>query len=145
MITVSDNFDRAIYLNLVEIWMETGIWKSERGDDYAVIKNTIDVGGKIFYVTEEHKIMGGCWLTTDKRRLYLHHFAIAKDFQNRGYGKLLLQRVLDYAQSINLSIKLEVHSQNYQAISLYKKYGFDLLSDYQVYIIRSFNHLEEEK
>ena len=36
-------------------------------------------------------------------------------------------------------VKLEVHVTNLKAINLYKKYGFEYLGDYKVYIIRDIN------
>ena len=39
-------------------------------------------------------------------------------------------------KAIGLQLKLEVQRDNAAAIALYRKAGFDLLGDYDVYIIR---------
>jgi ribosomal protein S18 acetylase RimI-like enzyme len=38
-----------------------------------------------------------------------------------------------------LQVKLEVHSTNYKAINLYKKFGFTHLGEYKVFITRDIS------
>ena len=129
--------DFSIVLNL---WKQTGLGDEKRGDNEAVILNTIKTGGKFIMMIESHseQLIGTSWITNDHRRLYLHHFGIAKQFQGKGYSKPLLEESLKFAKKTGLQIKLEVHKNNTIARRLYEKYAFKYLGDYLVYIIRAF-------
>lgn len=120
------------------IWTETGVGNPARGDNIELILNTIKFGGKFLVLLYQNQLIGTSWITNDQRRLYLHHFAIVKKFQKRGFGKLLLEASMTYAKETGLQIKLEVHKENRPALNLYKNYGFKYLGDYDVYIIRKY-------
>lgn len=54
----------------------------------------------------------------------LHNIAVLPKEQGRGYGRLLLTDVLDYAQQHQLTAFLEVRQSNRAAIALYESAGF---------------------
>lgn len=53
----------------------------------------------------------------------LHNIAVLPTEQGRGYGRLLLTDVLDYAQQYQLTVFLEVRQSNQAAIALYESAG----------------------
>jgi len=120
------------------LWETIGLGDKKRGDNESVILKTIKSGGKFILMLEKttNNLIGTSWITNDYRRLYLHHFGIAKEFQGKGLSKPLLQESLLFAKTTGLQIKLEVHKNNKIACNLYEKYGFSYLGDYLVYIIR---------
>lgn len=128
------------YPALLNLWESTGLGGAQRGDDAEVIRRTLQAGGKLFLLekSSDHGIIGSSWLTNDGRRIYLHHFGISPGSQGQGLAKPLLKASVDYARSLNLQLKIEVHRQNTIALNLYKKFGFNYLGDYDVYIIRKF-------
>lgn len=128
----------ADYPHVAEIWERTGISTPGRGDSAEVIENTLRRKGRLLVLVDKARdtVIGTSWLTNDGRRLYLHHFAIAPEFQGRGLSKPLLRASLQVAREAGLQIKLEVHQDNERALSLYKNAGFQRLGDYDVYIIR---------
>jgi len=87
------------------------------------------------------KIIGTSWITCDGRRLLLNHFGILPDFQGKGLSKILLKESLQFAKKTGLQVKLEVHSSNLRAINLYNKFGFKLLKEYCIYIIRDISNM----
>ncbi len=129
------------YSQVLEVWNKTEMGGEQRGDDRNSIKTTLQKNGELFVLIDNNtgKIIGTSWITNDGRRLYLHHFGILPEYQSRGLSKLLIEKSLEFAKKLNMQIKLEVHESNYVALSLYKKYGFKYLGDYDVYIIRKFN------
>ncbi|MEN8121140.1 MAG: GNAT family N-acetyltransferase [Bacteroidota bacterium] len=129
------------YHKLMRLWNVTGLNTPGRGDNEIIIERTISVGGKLLVMLDERKdkIVGSSWLTSDGRRLYLHHFGILPEFQGRGLSKSLLSKSLAYAKEIGQQIKLEVHQNNTIAKNLYKKASFKYLGDYEVYIIRDIS------
>ncbi|MDT8308080.1 MAG: GNAT family N-acetyltransferase [Bacteroidales bacterium] len=128
------------YKKLSKLWFITGLSTPQRGDDDEVIKKTLAQGGKLLVmeIKETLDLIGSSWITNDGRRLYLHHFAIHPAHQGKKYAIPLVDLSLQYAKSLNMQIKLEVHKDNVPAINLYTKNGFSYLGDYLVFIIRSF-------
>lgn len=134
-------YKKGDYSKFIDFWVETDLGRPERGDDETVILRTIKLGGRFLVLEDENTgiIIGTSWITSDGRRLYLHHFGIRPQYQNMGFAKQLTIESLRIAKETGLQIKLEVHKENHKAIGLYKKYGFKYLGDYDVYIIRKYN------
>ncbi len=135
------NFTNSDYSDLTNLWNITGLNTPGRGDNLQTIKQTLSLGGKLWLMFLDKKLIGSSWLTTDGRRLYLHHFCIHPDFQGQKLSKPLLKKSLNYAKKLNQQIKLEVHQNNHIAKKLYINYGFKYLGDYEVYIIRNLNNI----
>ena len=114
-----------------------------RGDSSDTIKRTLQMGGKLLVMKSKStgKICGTSWMTYDGRRILLHHFGILPEFQGKGLSKILLGESLKFVKSKDTQVKLEVHSDNSKAIELYRKFGFKLLGDFNVYIIRDVSNL----
>ncbi len=134
------DYRKGDFSRVEKLWSATGMGGIERGDDEKVIEKTLKYGGKLLILenTSTREIIGTSWLTSDGRRIYLHHFGIRPVDQGKGYSKLLLKESLNFARSSGMQIKLEVHQKNTKALTLYKNYGFKYLGDYEVYIIRNY-------
>ena len=131
------------YNQISELWSMTGLGNPERGDNDETIKRTLVLGGKLLVIVSKTsgKIIGTSWMTCDGRRILLHHFGILPDFQQKGLSKVLLKESLKVVKNTGMQVKLEVHSSNLRAINLYNKFGFKLLKDYCIYIIRDMSNL----
>ncbi len=129
---------------LNELWIETGLGGTQRGDSKEIIEQCIQIGGKLILLenTNTKEIIGSSWMTFDGRRIHLHHIGVKPAFQNKGFGKLLTKESLKYAKEKDYQIKLEVHPDNKKAIELYKKLGFSYLGDYDIYIIRDIDSIQ---
>jgi ribosomal protein S18 acetylase RimI-like enzyme len=129
--------------NISSFWDLTGMGSPERGDSKQIVETTIRIGGALLIMEEKDtgRISGTSWMTYDGRRILLHHFGILPELQGNGLSKILLKESLQFVKSKGIQIKLEVHSTNFKAISLYKKFGFRHLGEYNVYIIRDISNL----
>ena len=131
------------YPQVNQLWIDTGVGGAERGDDDTVIQRTLSLGGKLFLLlSADEKIVGTSWISTDGRRTYIHHFAIAPQFQGVGLANQLLLHSLQYAKKEGLQVKLEVYRHNLKALNLYKKFKFTSLGDLEVLIIRKLTDLD---
>lgn len=130
---------------IAQLWSDTGMGGSARGDSAETIERTLHSGGKLFILenTETKEVIGTSWLTHDHRRIYMHHFGIKPAYQGKGFAHILLKSSIDFSRKSGMQLKLEVHRDNLKAIQLYKKAGFNYLGDYEVYIIRDFSTLQE--
>lgn len=129
--------------SIARFWESSGMGSPERGDTRKVVEDTIKLGGNLLVLEEKgtERICGTSWMTFDGRRILLHHFGILPEFQGTGLSKILLNESLQFVKSKGVQVKLEVHSNNFKAINLYKKFGFRHLGDYTVYIIRDVENL----
>ena len=136
----SDDYEQ---INL--LWKETGLGGSQRDDNLQVINSTLANGGKLIILehSAQNLIIGTAWLTTDTRRIYLHHFCVKPTYQNKGISHLLCNESIKFAKEKKMQIKLEVHKDNLIATELYKKHGFTYLGDYDVYIIRDLSIIDK--
>lgn len=123
---------------IIELWDLTDMGSPERGDNEKTIEESIHLGGNLLIMEriKTGRICGTSWLTYDGRRVHLHHFGILPECQGNGLSKLLLMESLKFVREKGVQVKLEVHSNNEKAINLYKKFGFQHLGNYNVYIIR---------
>ncbi|MCY1633211.1 GNAT family N-acetyltransferase [Marinifilum sp. D737] len=120
------------------LWELTGLADEKRADSALTIEKSLQFGGK-FWILEDltsDECIGTIWLTNDSRRLYLHHLGVHPNYQQKGYGRLLSEKALQFAKKTNMQIKLEVHEENKYAIKLYQKLGFKYLDKYDVMIKR---------
>ena len=129
---------------IIHFWDLTDMGSPERGDNRKTILDTINIGGCMLVMEEKStgRICGTSWMTFDGRRILLHHFGILPEFQGRGLSKSLLKESLQFIKKKGYQVKLEVHTTNSKAINLYKKFGFQHLGDYNVFIIRDISKLQ---
>jgi len=128
------------YFNEVnQFWQNNGLGGAYRGDTPDIIEKTILAGGKLLLMLSANKVIGTSWITHDSRRSYIHHFGISADFRRKGLGYKLMQATMEFVSTLNYQVKLEVHNDNQDAISLYHKFGFSYLGDYIVLIKRDLN------
>ncbi len=77
------------YDEIAHFWEITGMGNPERDDNKDTIRRTIDIGGNllVMQIRDTDRICGTSWLTTDGRRMLLHHFGILPEYQGRGLSK----------------------------------------------------------
>jgi ribosomal protein S18 acetylase RimI-like enzyme len=110
-----------------------------RGDTAEVVERTLRQEHARFLLLVDAgtgDVVGTSWISSDGRRLYLHHFAVKPSHQGRGLSRILLLASLEHARAAGLQMKLEVNRANTRAVELYKGAGFKSLGDYEVYILR---------
>ncbi|MFO7864947.1 MAG: GNAT family N-acetyltransferase [Salinivirgaceae bacterium] len=127
------------YKEINDLWKLLGMGGKERGDDANIIQRTLKNGGVFFVARTGADIIGTAWVTTDQRRLYLHHMGVHPDFQNQGIGTQMLSKCIEWGEQTGLQMKLEVNPVNEVAVAVYEKAGFKRLGDYNVFIIRNYD------
>jgi ribosomal-protein-alanine N-acetyltransferase len=131
------------YPGIANLWKVTDMDNPVRGDNRETIERTLKHGGKMLIMESisTKQVIGTSWMTNDGRRILLHHFGILPEFQGKGLSKILLKESFKFVKETGIQVKLEVHSQNIKAVSLYNKFGFKQLPGYNVYIIRDISKM----
>ncbi len=92
------------YEQINSLWKATGMGGEVRGDTKAVIENTLKYGTKFLILEKGNEIIGTFWMTTDKRRIYLHHFSIKPNYKGKGLSKLLIEASMDFIKEQKLQV-----------------------------------------
>ena len=71
-------------------------------------------------------VMGGF----DGRRGYVHHLAVDPDYQNEGYGKLMMDHLIKQFKTLRVvKIHLFVETRNKKVIEFYRSLGWAIRDD----------------
>jgi len=132
------NYQSKDFERLIKLWKATGIYGAERKDDEKSIEKCNSLGGKMLIMEniKNKLIVGSSWMTVDGRRLYLHHFCIAPEYQRQGLGKAMAYASLEFIKKTGCQTKIEVQKANIRAKNLYEKLGFFSYTDYDIYMMR---------
>ncbi len=133
------DYRKGDFPSLQNLWIKTGMGDEERGDTEEIVERCNERGGKLLVMEnpETGEVIGSSWMTWDGRRVFLHHFGILPDWQNRGLGMMLAEESMKWIRDKGQQVKLEVHKQNEPARRLYEKLGFFSYNDYVIYMRRS--------
>lgn len=78
-----------------------------------------------FVLADKNSVVGFVFAVKIFDQLEILNLGIQKEFQGRGFAKLLLQNVLDFCEDNDISkVFLEVRQNNLPAVNLYKGFGF---------------------
>ncbi|MBM3232123.1 GNAT family N-acetyltransferase [Candidatus Pacearchaeota archaeon] len=116
--------------DLVNIEMSSGYHenpsKSEITKLFLNFFNSSRPNAYVIYMNE--KAIGYFAFRIIRNNCELDYIAVSKDYQGKGYGKKLIDKLLNLCKKLEIDkIKLSVRSSNNIAINLYKLYGFVII------------------
>ena len=78
----------------------------------------------------DRKVIGVVIGAFDGRRGYVHHLAVSPEFQNKGYGKQLMEELHKRFRNLNVQkVHLFIEKYNADVINFYKKLGWEIRDD----------------
>lgn len=102
------------------------------------LQNVFNSENDLYLIAEENnEILGICNLTSFKRERLAHRAEISISVKKQMWGKHigteLLRKTLEFARNTKKIkvISLEVRTDNISAVSLYKKFGFEIMGTYK--------------
>lgn len=104
-------------------------------DTEAALKTILDTENFDTYLLySDAKIIGMCNVNRQQDKLYIFGLGILPEYRNQGYGKQMINLLLEELILIkNKRILLEVSSDNESALALYKNSGFVVQEQYDYY------------
>jgi len=88
--------------------------------------DSLNAGYSCWALEEDADIIGYAVLMLAIDEAHLLNISIAKERQNQGYGRILLQKMMEIARTYGAAhMFLEVRVSNRSAITLYEKVGFN--------------------
>lgn len=81
------------------------------------------------FVSEFSVDVGACSVYCDTQNAYISSIALKKDYMQHGIGKKIMENVKTHAIDKSCSlIRLEVAEDNRNAVSYYRKNGFEMIN-----------------
>ena len=121
-----DDFDLTLAIKATSLrpYIEE-IWGWDDAVQYAYHKENF-APENIRILLIENQEFGYVETTEDDREIFLVNLLIKKDFQKKGLGSLVMNRLWQKAVAGNKSLRLEVFKVNKKATAFYKKLGFQV-------------------
>lgn len=114
--------------------LEETLFPSDIRSSKASIIHSIKSSTQLVIIQEQDNDKIGCAiLFVFKKSCRIYSIAIAQEFQHNGYGKQLMQHIIDFANSSKRNILLEVRKNNESLISFYTSFGFQTLYELHNY------------
>jgi ribosomal protein S18 acetylase RimI-like enzyme len=125
-----ENYSMKCYANVVKLWRKAGISVGSSDTEEEIEKmlkrnpNLLLIGKlneKIIAI-----VMGGF----DGRRGYVHHLAVDPIYQKKGYGKMIMDELIDRFCKIGVhKIHLFIEKDNKEVVNFYKNLNWQLRDD----------------
>ncbi len=120
------------YHKCSNIWDITKFPHTEEFKEQIINKNRI-----VYIYKIDNEFIGECNIvfengeyTIPKRRIYLSHLIVKKEYRNKGIGSEILKYIIELYKKYGYSeITLGVDCENSGAIHIYEKYGFRIYED----------------
>ena len=88
-------------------------------------QSSMEAGNSSIVLKYKKNILGYAFFTVVGTDSHLLNITVSKNYQGRGYGKKILEKVLFQSKVLGATIVfLEVRVSNYRAIDFYEKFGF---------------------
>ena len=98
----------------------------EKGEGFVLVKEQRIIGYSAVLVNDEpaYEKIEGNWLTNDDF-VVVHRVAISEKYLGKGYGKMILKRIEDFAVSKNVySIKADTNFDNIAMMKIFESSGY---------------------
>jgi len=118
------------YDQIIDIWEKAGI-NVGSSDTKEEIEKMLNRNPSLFLVGKMNgKIIAVVLGGYDGRRGYVHHLAVDPEYQNKGYGKKLMDELMfRFKKKKAHKIHLFIERYNRSVIDFYKKLGWEIRDD----------------
>jgi ribosomal protein S18 acetylase RimI-like enzyme len=125
-----EKFSMNMYNDVVQLWRNAGISVGS-SDTKIELKRMLKRNPGLFLIGKlKDKIIAVVMGGFDGRRGYVHHLAVERKFQKRGYGKMMLNELIKKFRSMGVhKIHLFIEKSNINVISFYKNLGWQMRED----------------
>lgn len=125
-----EQFNMKDYPAIINIWERAGI-NVGSSDTKEEIEKMLNRNPTLFLVgILDHNLIAVVLGGYDGRRGYVHHLAVDPDYQNKGYGKKLMDELMFRFKKMKVhKVHLFIEKYNRSVIDFYKKLGWEIRDD----------------
>jgi len=123
-------FSMKYYDDVIQIWKTSGISVGS-SDEREEIRRVLHKNPGLFLVgLIDKKVIAVVIGASDGRRGYVHHLAVSPDYQNKGYGRKIMEELHERFRNLNVhKVHLFIEKYNEDVINFYKKLGWEIRDD----------------
>lgn len=116
---------------ILSLWKKAGLSISDPEQELIDMKITLNLNPtSCLILVKNKKIIGAVLGAFNGRRGWVYHLAIHPDFQQKGYGSMLLAKVeKEFKKKGAYRIHLGVAYTNLKVFPFYQKYGYSVVND----------------
>lgn len=125
-----EKFNLKYYHKVVELWEKAGIGVGS-SDTKEEIAGVLNRNPDLFLIgKEDRKIVAVVIGAFDGRRGYVHHLAVDLDYQKRGYGKIIMDELIERFRKKKVhKIHLFIEKTNPEVVDFYSNLGWNVRDD----------------
>ena len=125
-----DKFNLKYYQKVVELWKraEIEVGSSDTEEEIAEVQKR---NPDLFLIgKEDGNIVAVVIGAFDGRRGYIHHLAVDPDYQKRGYGKIIIDELIERFRKKKVhKIHLFIEKTNREVVDFYSNLGWNVRDD----------------
>jgi len=125
-----EKFSTDLYEEIVKLWRKAGI-NVGSSDTREELEKVLQRNPDLFLIGKIHqKVVGVVIGGFDGRRGYVHHLAIDPDYQKKGYGKMIMDELIEKFRKIGVhKIHLFIEKYNKNVVEFYQNLGWEIRDD----------------
>jgi ribosomal protein S18 acetylase RimI-like enzyme len=125
-----EKFTMGSYETVVNLWRKSGISVGST-DTREEIEKMLQRNPNLCLIGKiGNKIIGVVMGGFDGRRGYVHHLAVDPDYQRRGYGKMIMNDLIERFRKIGAhKIHLFIEKYNKDVVEFYQNLGWEIRDD----------------
>ena len=125
-----EKFKIEYYDEVVGLWRKAGV-EIVSSDTIDEVTRVLNRNPDLFLIGKLHeKIIAVVIGAFDGRRGYVHHLAVDPDYQKMGYGKTIMEALIEQFRTKNIQkVHLFIEKSNKSVIKFYSNLGWDMRED----------------
>jgi len=125
-----EKFKIEYYDEVVGLWRKVGV-EIVSSDTIDEVTRVLNRNPDLFLIGKLHeKVIAVVIGAFDGRRGYVHHLAVDPDYQKMGYGKTIMEALIEQFRTKNIQkVHLFIEKSNKSVIKFYSNLGWDMRAD----------------
>ncbi|MHA1234834.1 MAG: GNAT family N-acetyltransferase [Promethearchaeota archaeon] len=125
-----ETFKIEYYDEVVELWKKAGI-EMVSSDTIDEIMRVLNRNPDLFLIGKvKKKIIAIVIGAFDGRRGYVHHLAVDPDYQKMGFGKTIVDALIEQFRAMNIhKVHLFIEKSNKSVVEFYNNLGWEVRED----------------
>ncbi len=125
-----EKFKIEYYGEVVELWRKAGI-EMVSSDMIDEVTRVLNRNPDLFLIGKaQEKVIAVVIGAFDGRRGYVHHLAVDPDYQKMGFGKTIMDGLIEQFRAMNIhKVHLFIEKSNKRVVEFYNNLGWDVRED----------------
>ena len=124
------------FYGVYELWQKAKLKLDTYQNEKREFAEMLNINSEsCFVAVNKDHLIGSVFGTNNGRRAFIYHVAVHPDWQRKGVGKKLLQKVEFSLKKIGVSrVRLMVDLENLHVVTFYEKRGYSTYEPYSVFM-----------